>query len=114
MRTDCPPRVDTTILDAAVLLALAFGGATLDVRPPPVATDPAVAGLWRSPDGTIRLRLERDGTYEGAVAGRDRAARGTYRVNGAALLLLDDSGLRTPVTRLGDTLEMAGHDLRRA
>lgn len=114
MRTDHPPRVDTTILDAAALLALALGGAALDVRRQPVATDAGVAGVWHSTDGTILLRLERDGTYEGAVAGRDRAPRGTYRVDGVALLLQDDSGLRTPVTRVGDALEMAGYDLRRS
>jgi len=113
MRTDCPPRVDTTVLDAAALLAIALGGAALEVPPQPPTTDPALAGVWRSADGTVRLRLEPDGTYEGSVAGRSRAARGTYRVDGASLLLRDDSGLRTPVNRLGDTLEMAGYDLHR-
>jgi hypothetical protein len=114
MRSDCPPGVDTTILDAASLLALALGGAALDAGPPPVAADPAVTGEWLSADGTVRLRLESDGRYESRVAGRDRAARGTYRVDGTAVLLHDDSGLRITVTRLGDALEMAGYDLRRA
>ncbi len=114
MRTDVPPRVDTTILDAAALLALALCGAALEARSQPGAPDPALAGLWRSADGTVRLRLERDGTYEGSVAGRSRAARGTYRVDGTSVLLRDDSGLRTAVDRRGDTLEMAGYDLRRA
>ncbi len=114
MRTDCAPRVDTTILDAAALLALALGGGpALDVLPGPVAADPALAGIWHSADGTVRLRLERDGTYEGSVAGRCRAARGTYRADGVSLLLRDESGLRTPVTRSGDTLEMAGYALHR-
>ena len=113
MRTDCAPRVDTTILDAAALLALALGGAALDVCPQPVAPDPALAGLWRSADGTVRLRLERDGTYQGSVAGRHRTARGTYRADGPELLLRDDTGLRTTVTRLDDRLEMAGYDLHR-
>ena len=105
---------DTTILDATTLLALALGGATLDPQRRPVAAGPDLAGVWHSPDGTVRLRLAHDGTYEGSVAGRSRAARGTYRVDGPSVLLRDDSGLRTPVTRLGDTLAMAGYDLHRA
>ena len=113
LRTDCSPHVDATILDAAALLALALGGATLDVHPQPAATDPALAGTWRSADDTVRLRLAQDGTYEGSVAGRARAARGTYRADADSLLLRDDSGLRTPVGRRGDILQMAGYDLRR-
>ena len=114
MRSRCDPRVDTTILDAAALLALALGGARLDARRQPSPADPTLTGSWASADGTVRLRLEPDGRYEGSVAGRSRAVRGTYHVDGTSVLLRDDSGLRTPVTRLGDALEMAGYDLRRA
>ena len=99
------------ILDAAALLARALRGAP---PAPPPAVDAVLTGMWHSVDGTVRLKLEPDGTYCGSVAGRARAARGTYRVDGPSVLLRDDSGLRTPVTRLGDTLAMAGYDLHRA
>ena len=109
------PRVDTTVLGAASLLALARAEGpaavpTTSVRAR-VATSAAVVGAWRSPDGTVRLRLHTDGTYAGEVAGRRRPARGTYLIGDAELLLHDDSGLRTPVTVLDGELEMAGHRL---
>ncbi|MEV6306170.1 Atu4866 domain-containing protein [Actinoplanes sp. NPDC051861] len=108
--------LDTTVLDAASLLAIAMGGAT-DVGTcpvtgrPRVVTDAAVVGAWRSADGVVRLQLRRDGTYAGEVAGRRRQARGTYRVDGGSVLLHDDSGLNTPVTVHDGELEMAGHRL---
>ena len=105
---------DATILDTAALLAPALHGNPLGPPAHRPAVDPAVTGMWQSTDGTVRLTLEPDGTYRGTVAGRSRAARGTYRVDGPSVLLRDDSGLRTPVTRLGDTLAMAGYDLHRA
>lgn len=86
----------------------------LDNLAPPQAADPALTGRWHSADGTVRLQLEPDGTYRGSVAGRSRTARGTYLVDGPSVVLYDDSGLHTPVTRLGDTLAMAGYDLHRA
>lgn len=109
MRNACADRPDTTIFDAA-----ARHGTALDTPAQPRAADPALTGRWHSADGTVRLELEPDGTYRGTVAGRSRAARGTYRVDGPSVLLHDDSGLSTPVTRLGDTLAMAGYDLHRA
>ncbi|AEV81464.1 hypothetical protein ACWT_0452 [Actinoplanes sp. SE50] len=112
------PRVDTTVLDAAALLAIAMGRASetgLGVRshPPRVVTGAAVAGAWRSPDGTVKLQLRTDGTYHGEVAGRRNRPSGTYRVEGAALVLHDDtSGLNTAVhVRHEGELEMAGHRL---
>jgi hypothetical protein len=116
MRANPPLPVDTTVLGAASLLAIALGGdpvtgpgaaGRFPARP---ATGPPV-GRWRSADGTVCLHLRTDGTYAGRVAGRRQPAQGTYDLHGAALTLRDDSGLRTPVTLHGDTLEMAGHRL---
>lgn len=107
---------DTTVLDAAALLAIAMGGAA-DVVTCPVTgrpatvTDEAVIGGWRSADGMVRLQLRTDGTYAGAVAGRRRQARGTYQIDGVSVLLRDDSGLNTPITVHDGELEMAGHRL---
>nr|WP_296075140.1 Atu4866 domain-containing protein [uncultured Actinoplanes sp.] len=70
-------------------------------------------GDWRSPDGTVHLRLRTDGTYAAQVAGRRRKAQGTYAVDGATMTLSDVSGLCTPVALLGDELEMAGYRLSR-
>ena len=71
----------------------------------------APVGHWRSPDGTVKLDIRTDGTYDGQVAGRKRHAHGTYVVDGSTMTLSDDSGLYTPVT-LGDgELEMAGYHL---
>ena len=115
------PRIDTTILGAATLLALAMGNGSgpteFEFAPPPAAVtaDAArYAGVWLSADGTVRLVLAPDGTYERSVAGRKRAARGTYRVTGAEVLLRDDNGLRTTAALSGDTLDMAGHQLHRS
>ncbi|MEV6347033.1 Atu4866 domain-containing protein [Actinoplanes sp. NPDC051851] len=109
-------RVDTTVLDATALLAIAMGGhdtagALAAECRPRVVTDAAVVGGWRSPDGVVRLSLRTDGTYAGAVAGRRRPARGTYRVEGASIVLHDESGLPTPVVVYEGELEMAGHRL---
>ena len=108
--------LDATVLDAAALLAIAMGGAS-DVVTCPVTgrpatvTDEALIGAWRSHDGAVRLQLRLAGTYAGTVAGRRRRARGTYQIDGGAVLLRDDSGLSTPITVLDGELEMAGHRL---
>jgi Agrobacterium tumefaciens protein Atu4866 len=113
-------RVDTAILDAATLLALAMGNgaepADIESAPPLPATTGTAAdhtGMWLSADGDVRLTLKSDGTYERSITGRHRAAHGTYRVDGAMVLLRDDSGLRTAVTVADGALEMAGHSLTR-
>ncbi|GAA2892387.1 hypothetical protein Acy02nite_63260 [Actinoplanes cyaneus] len=113
-----PPRVDTTILDAAAMLAIALGRTTddgLGVAPqrPRVITGAAVVGAWRSSDGMIKLRIRTDGTYAGEVAGRRSRPHGTYRIDGDAVVLHDDaSGLSTQLTLVHDgELEMAGHRL---
>ena len=111
--------VDTTVLGASSLLALALGAdasgalAAPEPRPAKVAGQ-ALVGRWRSADGTVRLEIKTDGTYAGAVAGRKRAAHGTYRVDGAIMTLRDDTGLHTPVALHDGALEMAGHRLGRA
>lgn len=119
MRTRRGPRLDTTILGATSLLAIAMGGASeaLAVAPPLAAvTDatepPAVVGSWRSADGTVRLVLKPDLTYDLSVEGRVRKAHGSYLLDGADLRLRDDNGLRTP-GRVGPDglIEMAGHEL---
>jgi hypothetical protein len=119
MTTSCEHRVDFTVLDAASVLAIAMGGATGShpgsggLRPGTV-TDAAVIGAWRSTDGMVKLQLRRDGTYAGEVAGRRRAARGTYLIEGESVVLRDDSGLQTAVQVHDGELEMAGHRLRPA
>ncbi|GAA4596524.1 hypothetical protein BJY16_002041 [Actinoplanes octamycinicus] len=113
------PRVDTTVLDAAAMLAIAMGrtsdaGLGLAPAPPAVVSGSAVVGAWRSPDGTVKLQLRTDGTYAGEVAGRRKRPSGTYRVDGASVVLHDPaSGLNTPVAvrHDGEELEMAGHRL---
>lgn len=120
MRPFRGPRVDTIILGAASLLALAMGsGAVTEhfelVPPSAVVSDGVVdadlVGVWLSGDRTVRLSLEADGSYESTVEGREKAAHGTYRVADGAVHLRDDSGLRTTVTRVDGMLEMAGHQL---
>ena len=109
--------VDTTVLGTSSLLALAMGNDASGASPPaghrPTASGTPV-GRWRSADGAVRLEIKTDGTYAGAVAGRKRAAHGTYRVEGATMTLRDDTGLPTPVAVYADELEMAGHRLGRA
>ena len=118
------PRVDTTILGAASLRALAMGsgagtGAAIDhfelVPPAAAVTDSAAetgyVGVWVSADGAVRLDLRADGTYGSTVEGRRKAASGTYRVTDGVLHLHDDAGLRTTVARLDGALVMAGHQL---
>lgn len=119
MTTACATPVDFTVLDASSVLAIALGGAASSyARPGPggprVMTSAAVVGAWRSPDGVVKLQLRQDGTYAGEVAGRRKPARGTYLVEGASVLLRDDSGLRTDVQVRDGELEMAGHRLRPA
>jgi hypothetical protein len=109
----------TTVLGTSSLLALVMGGDSFPVTAPPghrpaAVADRAPVGQWRSADGVVRLEIKTDGTYAGAVAGRKRAARGTYRVDGTTMTLRDDTGLRTPVTLYDGELEMAGHRLGRA
>jgi hypothetical protein len=121
MRIRRGPRLDTTILGATSLLAIAMGGgggtATMTMAPPPaVVTDstepPAVVGSWRSADGAVRLVLRPDLTYDLSVEGRERKAHGTYLLDGADLRLRDDDGLRTPARVSEDSLiELAGHEL---
>ena len=107
------PRFDMTILGTASLLAIAMGGTSLA---PAVVTEtlepPAMAGGWRSLDGTVNLDLKRDSTFDLSVAGRERESHGIFWLEGDALRLLDDTGLRTPATVTGDGLiTMAGHEL---
>lgn len=119
MRTFRDPQVDTTVLGTSALLALVLRG---DGPVPAGPLEPAPArsaaaapvGRWRSADGVVRLTVRTDGTYAGTVAGRKRAAHGTYRLDGTTMLLRDDCGLGTPVTVHDGTLEMAGHRLGRA
>lgn len=111
-------RVDATIFGATSLLALALGGVAPErvaapTRPAPDDPD-ALVGIWLSADNTVRLHLAADWSYRGSVAGRQRAAKGTYRPEGAGLVLRDETGLRTPVAVAEDGLEMAGHQLFRA
>lgn len=115
MRTHHDPRVDSTVLGAAALLALAMGGRP--GTPGALAHAPgrinpsAPVGVWLSADGTVRLDIKTDGTYAGQVAGRRRRAHGTYHLAGATMTLHDDSGLATPVTLYDGGLQMAGHRL---
>jgi hypothetical protein len=116
MRNHHEPHVDTTILDAAALLALALGGSRPGAtggpgHTPARITTSAPVGAWLSADGTVRLDIKTDGTYDGQVAGRKRRAHGTYRLDGTTMVLSDDSGLNTAVTVHDGGLEMAGHRL---
>lgn len=124
MRTYRGPRVDATILGTASLLALAMGGATepggaterFELVRPASATadddlDAALAGLWVSADREVQLQLNTDGSYGSSVAGRKRAAQGTYRVAGPALHLRADTGLATVGTLSDGAVELAGHRL---
>jgi hypothetical protein len=81
---------------------------------PATVAGKTLVGRWRSADGAVRLEIKTDGTYAGAVAGRKRAAHGTYRVDGTTMILRDDTGLPIPVTLYADELDMAGHRLARA
>jgi hypothetical protein len=116
MRIHHEPHVDTTVLDAAALLAIAMGdqvSRTAASRGLTSAShaDLAPVGAWRTPDGTVRLDIRTDGTYDGRVAGRKRRAHGTYMFDGATVTLSDDSGLNTSVMVFEGGLEMAGHRL---
>ncbi|MFI7602694.1 hypothetical protein [Actinoplanes sp. NPDC049681] len=114
MRID---RVDATIFPTTSLLALAFGDADKIDRitlPRPAGPPEGFAGFWRNADGTVRLCLAEDWSYEGKVAGRRRSARGTYRRDDEGLVLSDESGLRTRIAVGDGRLEMAGHQLFKA
>ncbi|WP_250002330.1 Atu4866 domain-containing protein [Actinoplanes sp. M2I2] len=111
--------MDTAVLDAAALFAIAMGGQVAEQsdNPGPKPTKVTVSapvGVWLSADGTVRLDIKTDGTYAGKVAGRKRRASGTYDLAGRTLMLSDDSGLHTPVAVGDGVLEMAGHRLGRA
>ncbi|GIE98341.1 Atu4866 domain-containing protein [Paractinoplanes rishiriensis] len=119
MRIHHEPHVDTTVLDAAALLAMAMGDSLSRTaaslrRTPTAYPETAPVGAWRTPDGTVRLDIRTDGTYDGQVAGRKRRAHGTYLFDGSTMMLSDDSGLNTSVTVFDGGLEMAGHRLGRA
>lgn len=103
-----------TIFGTSSLLTLALGGSgdTVEFTPPRPGTPPeGFVGFWQNADGSVRLCLGGDGSYEGRIAGRRRSARGVYHLAGEGVVLRDESGLRTPVTVAADYLEMAGHQL---
>jgi putative ligand-binding protein with streptavidin-like fold len=105
-------RQNDPTLDAAALLTLAMSGWAAERGPKPARVAPAApVGLWLSADGTVRLDIKTDGTYDGQVAGRKRRAHGTYHIDGSLMTLSDDSGLHTPVTLREGELEMAGYRL---
>ena len=111
------PRVDTTIFGTSALLTLAFGGSATPVQitmPRPEGPPDGHVGFWRNEDGSVRLCLAEDWSFEGHIEGRRRPAKGTYHPYGEGLVLRDESGLRTPITVADDALEMAGHRLVRA
>jgi hypothetical protein len=99
--------LDTHALDTAALLRRAMGAAG---KPAKVRTT-APVGVWLSADGTVRLDIFEDGTYDGQIAGRKRHAHGTYPIDGATMTLSDDSGQHTPVVLGEGELEMAGYHL---
>jgi hypothetical protein len=123
MRNFRGPRIDATILGAASLLALAMGTGSgtaeatqrfQTVSPQEVAVTNGAGqfvGVWLSADDAVRLDIAADGTYERSIVGRKKSARGTYRVDGTALQLRDESGVRTTVTSGNGYVEMAGHRL---
>ena len=106
--------VDPTAPDAAALIERARVERALPgPRPAKIATT-APVGVWLSEDGTVRLDIFDDGTYDGQVAGRKRHAHGTYHIDGSTMTLSDDSGLYTPVLLCDGELEMAGYHLSRS
>lgn len=105
-----------TIFGTSSLLTLALGGsgdALAFTLPRPGTPPDGFVGFWQNADGSVRLCLAGDGSYEGRVAGRRRSARGVYHLAGDDLVLRDESGLRTAVTVAADALEMAGHQLHK-
>ncbi|AGL14067.1 hypothetical protein [Actinoplanes sp. N902-109] len=109
--------IDTTIFGTASLLTLAFGGAPDTVPQPvprPEGPPDGFVGFWQNTDGSVRLCLAEDWSYEGRVKGRRRAAKGTYHPSADGLVLRDETGLRTPVVVAEHGLEMAGHQLFRS
>ena len=107
------PSVEHPVVDATALLKRVMGGrpAERGGHAPAQVKTSAPVGVWLSEDGTVRLDIFSDGTYDGQVAGRKRHAHGTYFIDGSLMTLSDDSGLFTPV-RLGEgELEMAGYHL---
>jgi hypothetical protein len=108
-----PPSVEHPVVDATMLLKRVMGGRPAERRghaPARVRTS-APVGVWLSGDGTVRLDIFSDGTYDGQVAGRKRHAHGTYYIDGSLMTLSDDSGLFTPVMLGEGELEMAGYHL---
>jgi hypothetical protein len=109
MRSPAVPAV----IDATALLRRVMGGGPAERGghlPARVKTS-APVGAWLSEDGTVRLDIFSDGTYDGQVAGRKRHAHGTYSIDGPLMTLSDDSGLFTPVMLGEGELEMAGYHL---
>ena len=105
--------VEHPVVDATALLKRVMGGRPAEHggQAPAKVKISAPVGVWLSGDGTVRLDIFSDGTYDGQVAGRKRHAHGTYHIDGPLMTLSDDSGLFTPV-RLGEgELEMAGYHL---
>jgi hypothetical protein len=107
---------DRTVLDATALLKRVMGGRPAEGGGQSSARvrTTAPVGVWLSEDGTVRLDIFEDGTYDGQVAGRKRHAHGTYHIDGSLMTLSDDSGLFTPVTMGEGELEMAGYHLNQA
>jgi hypothetical protein len=100
-------------VDATALLKRLMGGRVAEsaVLSPARVETSAPVGVWLSGDGTVRLDIRTDGTYDGQVAGRRRHAHGTYHIDGTTMTLSDDTGLHTPVSLGEGELEMAGYRL---
>ena len=78
---------DPTTVDATALLKRLMGGRAAESRalsPAQVKTS-APLGVWLSEDGTVRLDIRDDGTYDGQVAGRKRHSHGTYHIDGSTM-----------------------------
>ena len=88
---------DTTILGPAALLALALGpGFTVPAEGPAAEGGTAMAGVWRTADGTVRLTLRADFSYALNIAGRRRTAQGSYRYSPVQRVRRDPGRRRAP------------------